>query len=322
MGEKKYLYAIFAAMAALILTAFIGAGVASATVLCNEATTSGCKSYGKGAIVDGYLAASATFSTTEGSVLDTCTGGRLEGSTSNAGGSTETVKETIEELTWEECTKTTDTTSKGELEIHWISGSDNATVTGKNISVTINTAFGSCTYGTGEAADLGTLKGGSSATMEFNAVVTKQAGSAFCPADAKFAATYTVTSPQALFIGESSAAAAPTLHLENTGGPPKFGTRGCKFAARFEICKFTVTNTSAFAVIVTIEEITGFGGRYNIISTACNVGTELGIGKSCTGEIKLEVNPGVKWTNGYLFQVEEKGSGGANKAGIYGFLTT
>ena len=44
MGEKKYLYEILAAMAAMILMALIGAGSASATVLCNEATTSSCNS--------------------------------------------------------------------------------------------------------------------------------------------------------------------------------------------------------------------------------------------------------------------------------------
>lgn len=320
MGVKKYIYAIFAVTA--FLMAFLGAGSASATVLCNESATTGCKSYGKGAILDGYLSETSATLTAGETLLDTCTSATFEGKTSTAGSSTETVRESIEELTWGSCTKTTDTITKGELEIHWISGTDNGTVTGKNISFTVNTVFGTCTYGTGESRDLGTLKGGNPATVEISATLVKTAGGFACPTEPKWVATYTVASPRPLYIGESTVGGGPMLDLANTGGPPRAGTRTCKFEARFEVCKFTVTNNSAFAVVVTIQEIVGPAGRYSIINGACKVGTEIAAGKFCTAEVRLEVNPGANWFNGLLVQVEEKGSGGKNLAGVMGLLET
>src|SRR6478735_9243262 len=139
MGVKKCLFTIFAVTA--VMLAILGAGSASATVLCSESETE-CTSYGKGAAIDASLTGTTTFSTTGETVLDTCTLGILEGTTSNAGGSSETDNETIEELIWGSCTNTTTTINKGELEIHWISSTSNGTVTGKSISVTLNTAFG------------------------------------------------------------------------------------------------------------------------------------------------------------------------------------
>lgn len=322
MRVKKYLYAIFAAIAAMLLMALIGAGAASATVLCNESATTGCTSYGKGAVLDSYLSETSTLSTTGGETLNTCASGTIEGKTSTAGSATETVKESIEELTWGSCTHTTDTITKGELEIHWISGTDNGTVTGRNISFTVNTSFGTCTYGTGESLDLGTLTGGEVGAIDISAILVKTAGGFLCPSDAKWVANYSIASPRPLYIGESSTGGGPMLSLANTGGPPRAGTITCKFAIRFEVCKFTVTNNSAFAIVVTIQEIVGPAGRYNIINAACAKGTEIAAGKTCTAEIRLEVNPGENWFNGFLFQAEQKGSGGKNLAGVMGLLET
>lgn len=318
MGVKKHLLAIFALTAAL--TAILGAGSASATVLCNESATK-CTSYGKGAIVDSSLKETSTFSSTGGTVLDTCTFGLVEGKTSNAGGSSETVSETIEGLTWGSCSNTTDTTSKGELEIHWISGTGNGTVTGKSISVTLNTSFGSCTYGTGTALDLGTLTGGNPATIDINTILAKQAGGFLCPAEAKWAASYSVTSPQPLYIGESAVAGAPMLWLENSGGMPVPQTRMCEFKLRLEVCKFTVWNYSGVPVVITISEVTPPLNRYEIINEECKVKNKIASGGFCTAEIQLKAAaPEAGWFNGFQFQVEEEGSKGTNKAGITGGL--
>jgi len=316
----RYLFTILAATAAASLMALIGASSASATVLCSESATSGCTSYGKGAALDGLMTASSTFSW-EGTTLLECSSGMVESTTSNAGGSSETVSAAIKELTWKACTNTIHTASTGELEIHHISGTDNGTVTGKNISMAMTTMFGNCTYATGGSLDLGTLEGGNSATLKINATLAKTAGF-FCPPKVGWTASYSVISPEALYIGASAAAAAPMIRLENTGGPPKAGTKRCEFTARFEVCKFTVKNESAFPVIVTIEEVTGPGGRYSIINKACAKGVEIVAAGFCEGEIRLEVNPGAKWSNGYLVQVEEKGSGGKNLAGMSGVMTT
>jgi hypothetical protein len=112
------------------------------------------------------------------------------------------------------------------------------------------------------------------------------------------------------------------LSLANTGGLPRTGTNTCKFTLRFEVCKFTVTNNSGFAIVVTIQEITGPAGRYSILNAACAKGTEIAAGASCTAEVRLEVNPGAGWFNGFLFQAEQKGSGGKNLAGVMGLLQT
>ncbi|MGN6276192.1 MAG: hypothetical protein ACTHNP_09740 [Solirubrobacterales bacterium] len=306
MEVKKYLFAIFAVTAML---AFIGVGSASATVLCSEAATA-CTSYGKGAAVDASLTETTTFSTTGGTVLDTCTSGVIEGSASNSGSSSETVRETIEELTWGSCTSTADTTNKGELEIHWISGGHNGTVTGKSINVTLNTSFGSCTYGTGTALDLGTLTGGNPAAIDINTILAKQAGGFLCPAEAKWAASYSVTSPQPLFIGESAIAAAPTIVVKNTGGVQKPNTNRCEFALRLERCKITVENLSQTEDLVVLGvEIAGEKGasRYGIAKSECSELAKIPAGKSCTDEVVALVNPLVGWSNWYCIEVEGVG---------------
>lgn len=306
MGVKKYLFAIFAAIAAL---AFVGASSASATVLCAESATSECASYG-GVVIDASLTGSTTFSTTGGTLLDTCTSGTIESAVGKTGGSSETVSAPIGDLTWGSCTKTTDTINKGELEIHWISGSDNGTVTGKNASVTVNTIFGSCTYGTGSALDLGTLKGGKPAAIEISAIVSKQAGSFACPAEAKWVASYSVTSVESLYAGGSPLAAAPRIRVENTGGVPTANTNRCEFSVQFEKCKVTVWNESGFPVFVTEAEIAGTNGsvRYGIIEPPpCKKGKEIPIGGSCTDEVILNAFAVKDWSNWYFIQVEGEG---------------
>jgi hypothetical protein len=316
MGVKKYLFTIFAVTA----LAFIGAGTASATVLCNEAASK-CKSYVKGVTVDAALTESATFSTTSGTVLDTCTFGTREGTISNAGGTSATVSETIGDLSWGSCTGTTDTISKGELEIHWISGTNNGTVTGKNISITANTGFGSCTYGTGAAADIGTIEGGKPATIKINAILNKVEGGVLCPADVKAVAGYSVESPQPLFVGESSSALAPNIKIENTGLIPAKGTSKCVFAKKGDICEIKVTNLNVGGVEVKAEAIFERvpEGRFELVAK-CGVGTVIVEGGSCIAKVKLLVVPAAGWNNGYQISIEPEAGGGATL--FSAFLTT
>lgn len=304
MGVKKYLFAIFALPVGL---AFIGAGSASATVLCFESTTSGCTNYGA-PLIRASLGGSSTFSTTGGTLLDTCTSGVMEGAVNSVGGSSETIGETIGELIWESCTKTTDTIKRGELEVHWISGTDNGTVTGKNISVTINTVFGTCTYGTGSALDLGTLKGGNPATIEVNSLLSKQAGGFTCPSEAKWAASYSVTSPQPLYVGESVAAAAPLIEVKNTGGVGKTNSTTCEFTQFNQTCALTVTNGPGSVVVVTEVEIfeREVKHRYVFGEHECVVGKEIAKGGFCTDIVRLNVVPEAGWFDGYYIRVSEK----------------
>jgi hypothetical protein len=226
----KYLKMLgLAAVSAMALMAFLGAGTASATVLCKTAMTEGCAAagwaYPAGTVIDSSLEGPAVLETTEGVEIDTCTEGTVKGATSNAGSSTETVSGNIEEtedaggvktfpgLTWGNCTQTTDTLRSGSLEVHWIAGTDNGTVTGKNSRVTVNTFGVSCIFGTaGTGTHIGTLtatpknaKGETEkqATLDIEAIVPKIEGGFLCPADARWTGSYRVTSPEPLHISTS-----------------------------------------------------------------------------------------------------------------------
>jgi hypothetical protein len=72
------------------------------------------------------------------------------------------------------------------------------------ISVEVKiTVFGtSCYYGTGAGTTLGTLVGGAPATLKVNTVVNEQEPQSFlCLNDARWEATFTVTSPSSLYVG-------------------------------------------------------------------------------------------------------------------------
>ncbi|HEV2858726.1 MAG TPA: hypothetical protein VGW80_10025 [Solirubrobacterales bacterium] len=201
----KYLKILgLAAVAAAALMAF--AGSASATVLCNNNTsTTACTSkVTAGTAIKSELnGGSATLETTGGTVLVTCTGSTVAGTVENAGGSAATVGGKITALTWSGCSKEVKTLVNGELEIHHIAGTDNGTLTAKNTQVTVNGLFEneSCIYGAGTGTDLGTLVGGAPATLSISALVKRQTGSgALCPAETRWTASYKVTAPNPLYV--------------------------------------------------------------------------------------------------------------------------
>ncbi|MDQ3725056.1 MAG: hypothetical protein M3335_04055 [Actinomycetota bacterium] len=197
-----------AAVAAAALMAFVGASTASATVLCkvNTATT-GChvggNAYAKGTTIKGNLTATAILETVGGEVLNKCTGSTLEGKTETTGGAAETVEGKILTLSWSGCEKHTTTLSTGKLVIHY-SEKDNGTLTASGTEVTINGIFGtSCVYGAGEGLNLGTVVGGSPATIAINTIVPRISGGFLCPAEARWTASYELTSPKPLYIAEN-----------------------------------------------------------------------------------------------------------------------
>jgi len=61
----------------------------------------------------------------------------------------------------------------------------------------------SCLYGFGEGTHIGTLTGGEEPILDLNAVVPKRAGSILCPNDFIWAAEYTITTPQPLYVEPS-----------------------------------------------------------------------------------------------------------------------
>jgi hypothetical protein len=188
-----------ALIAAASVMAFV-ASSASATALYSGATKQGV-----GTQIVATLSGSATLKSTGGTLLDTCTGSEIKGKISNAGGAGVTVSGAIETLNWGVCTEPTTTTTKGELEIHHISGGINGTLTAKKTTVDVNTTiFGAvCQYTVGEALDLGTLNGKTAgdATITPKVVIPAE-NTFFCP-DANWEATFNVTSPTPLHVTAS-----------------------------------------------------------------------------------------------------------------------
>jgi hypothetical protein len=179
------------------------AASASATELYSGATT--LKS---GTTISASLSGTATLTTTGGTVLATCTGGGVSGKSTNTGGAGVAVTGSVEKsgVTWTGCTKTTDTLEGGTQEWYFTSGTE-ASVVGKGFKVTVEMVAefgGTCSYTLGTSGTtLGTLKGSttSNATLAVNAVVNGASGNSFlCPADTKWVANYTVTSPKPLHV--------------------------------------------------------------------------------------------------------------------------
>jgi hypothetical protein len=195
---------ILGPLTAAIAAAMALAGSASATVLCNNnASTTACSSkVAAGTAIKSKLTGSAILETTGGTVIDTCTGGEFNGSVGNAGSSTTTVSGNTSAITSTGCTLERKTVALGSFEIHSISSADNGTFTASGLQVTYNAGFiGPCTYGTGENKDLGTLVGGSPATIAVSTsllLISNESG--LCPTEGKWTATYEITAPKPLFV--------------------------------------------------------------------------------------------------------------------------
>lgn len=198
----KYLKMIgLAAVAAMALMAFAGAGTASAAgVLCSTATNPCTSKWAAKTAMEFTLktGTSAKLTTTEGTVLDTCTGSSVSGTlTENPNSTTKNATGTVATagLTWSGCSVTTSTLEGGTLEVE-AGASGAGTVKAKGFKVTTNTGlFGSCVFTAGTGTTLGTLSEGTagSSTLVVNANVTRESG--LCPNSAKWVAEYTLTKP-------------------------------------------------------------------------------------------------------------------------------
>ena len=199
-----------AAVAAMALTAFLGASSASATVLCTTTPAAGT-ACGTGWHVD-ELVASLTGSffvrTTSGSVQYTCTVGSWTATKTATGSATTTPVDTVAKanMTWgpvgESCTTTLDTVAGGTLEVHWIGGTDNGTVTATGFEWTTVVAGVTCVFGLEGTQSVGDLTGGAPAVMHVGVVVVKKSGSFVCPPTQVLEGTFQVTNHTAVYVVE------------------------------------------------------------------------------------------------------------------------
>jgi len=191
-----------AAVAVGALMAFIGAGSASAAIICST-TQEPCpagQQWPVNTAIDMTIptGSSAELVSTANEELDKCSSSTVKGKITNAGSSTTTVTGPVEELTWGSCTFPTKTLVLGKLEVKRITGTHDGTVVADGeFQVTINTVFfGSCIYGVTSGDTIGDLTEGNPGVFHATAVAEKFSGSAFaCPTTSKWTGTYTVTSP-------------------------------------------------------------------------------------------------------------------------------
>jgi hypothetical protein len=180
-----------AAIAALGLLAFVGAGTASADLYTDAGKTI---KYKTGTTVNATLASGKSASLKSGSTtIATCTGGAVHGKTTNETG---TVSGNVESLTWTGCSQTTHTIANGTISI-----TSGGSVSGKGNQVTLGVFGTSCTYGTGEGTTLGTLSSGAEPKLVINANIPRIAGGFLCPSTGTWEAEYIVTEPHALTVG-------------------------------------------------------------------------------------------------------------------------
>jgi hypothetical protein len=198
---------VLAAIAAVAATAMAGTGMASATVLCKTNTAPCSEKHPAGTELKASLASGTSMQLTSNSLgtADTCTGGSIAGKTSNAGSSTETVRASVSasSLTWSGCVWPITTVKGIELEIHSITGSDNGTVTGKGLEISMDTGSlgGICTYSLGTISPhIGVITGGSSPTLHVSALMGQSGSNLICTDPVRWTGTYTLTSPTPLYV--------------------------------------------------------------------------------------------------------------------------
>lgn len=177
------------------LATIFGTGTASATVLCTSTPIgSHCPNR---EIVGMTLDASVETSTlwkTGSTTIVTCTGGTLRMVITNEGNTTETVKGTYEPHTKSGCSTTVDQLASGTWEIHHIPDTDNGLLTSSGTETTIQFLGVSCIFKTSNTP-VGTITGGTPATIDVNSTIPLSGGGFLCPANAIGSGAYRFTSP-------------------------------------------------------------------------------------------------------------------------------
>jgi len=198
-----------AAVAAAALMAFVGASSASASVLCKTAPNAEGKC-AAGWGFSGEIHATTTEKPKLTSTFKTveCDESTVKGNaTEGTGSPTETPNGAATLSFTGHCNCTVVVASGGTLEIHAIGDTGNGTVTSNGATVTIqcSTIFGAvhCNYVTNNK-DIGTLVGGTPATMNITIKIEEEATSSLCDAEATWHGNYSVTTPTGLWVATST----------------------------------------------------------------------------------------------------------------------
>jgi hypothetical protein len=206
----KHVKLALVAFGAMALTAFVGEGTASATVLCST-TNDPCPAaqvWGPHLLEFSRKVGGPSFvlAATGGETLDTCSETVIFAAPESSGSATTTPEGPFSGFTMTGCTFPTTTLKSGRFKLHKTAGTSNLLIKGFGQELTINTIFfGSCIYGSSGEATLGTLSEGKPAIFTMNGLLVKLSGSNFaCPETAKASGTYTLTSPSNTTLSGSS----------------------------------------------------------------------------------------------------------------------
>jgi hypothetical protein len=195
-----------AAIAALGLMAFVGAGTASATTLCKTNESPKCKAgwaYPAGTSLHASLVpkTSASLTSPAKTVVATCTGVTLTASLEKE--SAPVLVFNIHTLDWTGCNTTvsSNTSFTGKLTVKWLKENE-AEVTADETRVTVVLSGLSCTYTAGGGTKLGTIKGGSEPILKIETTVEFKEGSFACPKNPIWDAEFVITEPKPIFATE------------------------------------------------------------------------------------------------------------------------
>jgi hypothetical protein len=184
-----------AVVAAMAMSALLGASSASATTLCKTATSPCSEFWPLGTKFDFSLQGTGLWEDPFKIKWQECTSATFR--TVNTTTVAAAVSMKVETIHWgnpeSTCTRTTDLLNWGEMKVEWISGTVNGTL--KDVGT--QWAVGECTYGFNEWTTLGTISGGSSPTVEINTTVPPIKGT--CTTKYKWTAKLAI-SPNPLYV--------------------------------------------------------------------------------------------------------------------------
>lgn len=187
---------VAAVLAAVVMV--VGAGTASATVICKTKTSPCSSPYPKGTVFNSVLTPGTKAVFKAGFFTFECTEGSGSVETTTSGSATETVKGITKTLTFGGCNGEFVVLKTGTGEIHWTSKT-NGSFTSEGTEVTGASLGVSCVYG-GTITSGITLNGGESPTISINAKVPLISGGLLCANPGTMTASLTVTEPTPLYV--------------------------------------------------------------------------------------------------------------------------
>jgi hypothetical protein len=197
-----------AIVAVLAITAWAGAGTASATELYKYTTPSANDTLGVGTEITATIKSgtSLLMQNTIQSTVSTCVQGEMRLKTESAGGAGSHPSGKVSAIGFGQCNQLTNVANGGEIEFQHIAGTTNAKVIWKNFETSFSHFGLPCTAKSGPEAEAGTLTGATSATghatLDLNMPLSFLLPNGETCGDGHMTGTFTITTPTGLIVEE------------------------------------------------------------------------------------------------------------------------